>query len=561
MNRYGLYSKAAKIIRSLPQERGTAEQMIAAAKKAGAKPAEFEGDLPTGKIGREELARHFDQKIPKMFVEQYGDNPGYMKRGESRRFMDLQDKARSEGLTPDEQYELNVMMQKTFASPSVVSGEYEDEEFAPTNYDEYKLHGGNFYRERLIKGAKGNGPTYQSSHWSDHPNVIAHIRMQDRTVGEDRDSIRPIMERLAKMAGVDSLRDLGSGAVHVGLRNGVITPEEAASVSRVMHWYTGHESKPGIGKRLLHVEELQSDWAQQGRDQGFNDGSAKKAYFDHIEDMRNRMRQSLLDQGMPENVARPLYEKAEAHHLAKFHGEEDKLNALRDAVIDQQGKVPTGPYVTNTQHWTDLALKNVLREAALGDYDGIVFTPGQAQADRYNLQNSVSKIMLHRHPQDNQLGRLVAYDHSGEIVHDEPVEDEGELRSLIGAEASQRMLAQEPTYDLNKTAYRTLEGDDLKLGGHGMKGYYDNIVPKSVMKLAQMHDPDIKPAEPVPLQGDDGSYQGFHLPMTDALKKGILTEGFPAYRRGGSVGDALAVTRSFTKDGAGAMMRLNGKGA
>jgi hypothetical protein len=35
MNKHGLYSKAAQIIRSLPQEKGTAEQMIGAAKKLG----------------------------------------------------------------------------------------------------------------------------------------------------------------------------------------------------------------------------------------------------------------------------------------------------------------------------------------------------------------------------------------------------------------------------------------------------------------------------------------------------------------------------------------------
>jgi hypothetical protein len=42
----------------------------------------------------------------------------------------------------------------------------------------------------------------------------------------------------------------------------------------------------------------------------------------------------------------------------------------------------------------------------------------------------------------------------------------------------------------------------------------------------------------VPLKGDDGSqeYQGFHLPMTDKMRQGILNEGFPAMKRGGAVG-------------------------
>jgi hypothetical protein len=76
-----------------------------------------------------------------------------------------------------------------------------------------------------------------------------------------------------------------------------------------------------------------------------------------------------------------------------------------------------------------------------------------------------------------------------------------------------------------------LQGEDLKMGGEGMKGYYDNIVPKSVMRLAQQHDPAVKPGEPVQI----GQYQGFHLPMTDKLRDSVLDKGFPAMRRGGAV--------------------------
>ena len=41
MNKHGLYSKAAQIVRGLQQERGTAEQMVAAAKKLGLKDTEL----------------------------------------------------------------------------------------------------------------------------------------------------------------------------------------------------------------------------------------------------------------------------------------------------------------------------------------------------------------------------------------------------------------------------------------------------------------------------------------------------------------------------------------
>lgn len=532
MNKHGLYSKAAQIVRSLPQERGTAEQMVAAAKRVGLKDAELQnaGPLPEGKVTREELAKHFESKLPNMYVSQYGENPRFLTRDEGKRFMELQMRSFGDNLSPEEKREFDHLRQRNSSSPHIMGEDNEDgEDIDEPLYGEYSLPGGKNYRERLLTlGTEKGKDKYHSSHWSGHPNVLAHIRMSDRVVGGEREDVRPIAGKLADAMGT-GIRDLSSGSADYGVKNGVITPEEAATLSRFMGWRNnGYDDKPGLDKKLLHVEELQSDWGQEGRDQGFNDGSAMKAYRDHVEDMRSRMRQSLLDQGLPEDVARPLYEKAEPWHLAKFHGEEEKLNSLRDAVNDQQGKVPSGPYVANTQHWTDLALKNVLREAALGNYDGVVFTPGQAQADRYGLEKQVDSIKYW--PEDRTLSALQG--NSTRIAKQDVGPED--LPGLIGKELSEKLLHPSSIRksEFDGSQYHMLQGEDMKVGGGGMKGYYDSIVPKSVMRLAQQHDPEVRPGEPVELpQG----YQGFHLPMTDKLKSSILDQGFPAFRRGGAV--------------------------
>lgn len=598
MNKHGLYSKAAQIVRGLQQERGTAEQMVAAAKKLGLKDTELQnaGPLPTGKVTREQLAKHFEDNLPGIGITQYGENPRYTTNEDEKRFRDIPAGAQ---LSPQEQLEYNRHIQRATSRPEAETSSYsEDDDYfdtADTNYGDYTIPGGKNYRERLLRLERPAGKpaqyyevhtshpdhaafgqyetldeaqlaadefydrhngdyntttvkrrnpdtgSYRSSHWSDHPNVLAHIRMSDRMVGEDREDVRPIAEKVANHFKV-GVRDLGSYAADQAVNDGVISPEEAASLSRLMNFrLSKYASRPGIGKKLLHVEELQSDWGQEGRDKGFNTGEAKKAYDDHVEDMRARMRQNLLDQGLPDAVAKPLYESAEPWHLAKYHDETDKLNELRDAVVDQQGKVPPAPYVQNTQHWTDLALKNVLREAALGNYDGVVFTPGQAQADRYGLEKQVSALQLVRDPSKNAFGTLHAWGADGRKSFSEDVTDEKHLGSLIGKEVAQKLLSAprhdaDPNFGQPAGAYaHHLDGEDLKVGGGGMKGYYDNIVPKSVMALAKQHDPDIKPGEPIDLKSDDGDYQGFHLPLTDKLKNSVLDKGFPAMRRGGAV--------------------------
>jgi hypothetical protein len=537
----GLYSRAAQLVRSYPGEKGTVEQMVAFAKKSGLKPAELEhaGLLPTGPITREALANIFENRLPKIAVDQYGENPSYLKPEEARARGHLFRRLATEGrsgvqpLSDEERARLKDFEGRLHAQPNVM--EYDEGEPEDTQYGDYTTLGGNAYRERLLKLARPstNQPRFHSSHWSGHPDVLAHIRMKDRTVGEDRESIRPVMERLAKMAGVSSLRDLGSGAVHVGLQNGVITPEEAASVSRIMNWYTGHENKPGVGKRLLHVEELQSDWAQNGRDEGFNTGRATKAYQDHVADLKNRFRQKLSWMGDEDAINKRMNDTL-VSEMSYALGEGDKHKELGRAAADERGKVPSGPYVTNTQHWTDLALKNVLREAALGDYDGIVFTPGQAQADRYGLEKQLD--VLHYDPSTQTLsgGKNGFWPlRVGNVAPED-------LKSHIGHDLASRLMAPENSVETADGAWHhILKGEDLKIGGQGMKGYYDQIVPKSVLSLARQHDPTAQFGEPVSMKDADGNeYQGLHLPMTDTMKQSILEKGFPAFKRGGRVGYA-----------------------
>lgn len=570
----GLYSKAAQIIRSLPQEKGTAEQMIAAAKKMGVKDAELaHARPPTGKITREELAQHFESRLPKLRIEQYGDNPSYLSRDENQRRIALQTSARrGQELTPEEKAEAERLQYRVSASPNTLTQEDEDtgvEEPLATTYEDYTLPGGKNYRERLLKldsaghpavqigrnidslrrkidyerpiygsddhpvmqanmkrlseleqerekAIKDYGPVregvqnYQSNHWSGHPNVLAHIRLSDREVGMDRDTIRPIAEKLAAGLGI-GIRDMASAAASVGVQNKIITPEEAADLSRFMGWRNGYDQARGNGKRLLHVEELQSDWAQEGRDKGFHDPANPYEIF---------------ETKTGKTVSKhPTY----AAMWDAFRSIPEEQAAGLDYGSAMREKPPEAPYVTNTQHWTDLALKNVLREAALGNYDGVVFTPGQAQADRYGLEKEVDSIKYW--PQDRTLSALQG--NSTRIAKQDVGPED--LPSLIGKELSEKLLhpSSVRTSEFDGSTYHMLQGEDMKVGGDGMKGYYDNIVPKSVMNLARQHDPSIKPAEPMQLP--DG-YQGFHLPMTDQLKSSILDKGFPAMKRGGRVG-------------------------
>jgi hypothetical protein len=542
----GLYSRAAQLVRSYPSEKGTVEQMVAFAKKSGLKPAELEhaGQLPTGPITREALANIFENRLPKIAVDQYGENPSYLKPGEAQERGRLFHRSFTEGrpgvqpLSDEERVRLQSLDGRLRAQPSVM----EDEGGYPedTQYKDYTTLGGNAYRERLLKLSKPgtNQPRFQSSHWAGHPDVLAHIRLKDRELGPTRDFaeakkwVAPVMQKIAGHMGTTPA-DLGSGAAKYAVQNGLITPEEAATLTQIKGWRNEFTGKPGIGKRLLHVEELQSDWAQKGREEGFNTGEATKAYQDHIADLKNRFRKKLSWMGDEAAIDKRMNDTL-VSEMSYALGEGDRHKELGRAAADERGKPPTGPYVTNTQHWTDLALKNVLREAALGDYDGIVFTPGQAQADRYGLEKQLD--VLHYDPSTQTLsgGKNGFWPlRVGNVAPED-------LKSHIGHDLASRLMAPENSVETADGArHHILKGEDLKIGGQGMKGYYDQIVPKSVLALARQHDPTAQFGEPMSMTDADGNeYQGLHLPMTDTMKQSILEKGFPAFKRGGRVGYA-----------------------
>jgi hypothetical protein len=187
--------------------------------------------------------------------------------------------------------------------------------------------------------------------------------------------------------------------------------------------------------KTLHLEELQSDWGQEGRKKGF------------------------YDPNRPE-------EKSIMGQMAR----------------DVSQQVPSAPYVTDTNQWVDLGLKRALMEAAKGGYDKLIWTPGEQQAARYDLSKQIKDIAWN---ENNNV--LIARDHSGnQIINKEVPKDQ--LSDHIGKEASEKLLASRH----GDTPHHSLIGQELSIGGEGMKSFYDKLVPQRLSKLVAQYDKDAK---------------------------------------------------------------------
>lgn len=172
------------------------------------------------------------------------------------------------------------------------------------------------------------------------------------------------------------------------------------------------------------------------------------------------------------------------------------------------------PFVDSTGKWLDLLLKQVLLQAAEGGYARVAFIGGQQSADRYRLDRQISRIEY-----DN--GRLMAYrkDGGGPIRYDvQP----GQLKGVIGEQAAQKLL-DAPVKD----GVQVIEGDDLKIGGEGMRAFYDNVVPKALGKLLKKADKSVQLQ--MHEQPETGQKQ-LSFEMTPALRE-KLDEGLPLFSR------------------------------
>jgi hypothetical protein len=272
-------------------------------------------------------------------------------------------------------------------------------------------------------------------------------------------------------------------------------------------------------KHLL-LDELQSDWGQAGR---------KKGFMPTKEEIESRVTQD------PETG---YHEYGGTQHVTR-----EEAVRFATELAKHSNHVPSGPYVTNTQHWTDLGLKRALFEAAKGNYDKLIWTPGQKHADRYNMSHHIGRIQYW--PQQKQF---FAYKPNGQHAMTRLNVEPDDLHDIVGHEIAEKLLKPENSmprsHNGGSSTVHELAGQSLQLGGEGMKGYYDNIIPKRLLALAREHDPQAQLGH---VKSSDKATNGFPgLTITPQMRESILKKGFKAYARGGEVNvdNALRVARA-----------------
>ena len=556
------YSKADLVLDELQRGKGSGNEFLGEMIKKGVKPTELRErgieqvlkDIP--KMTKAEVQKIFEEKAAPKVREQVRGGSDYEEALDlkAQEFLGERDASF---------YELNYR-DKELAKEEVKRDFGYDPE---TKYEEYSTPGGENYREILLKlprrGLREGEQTrlmayeadmrrgkelesfqkreydelkkkesqsnqdFRSRHFSDTPNILAHIRVQDYiTPTYTKQQAENIGQRIADGMGVANPMNLGNGSINIAIKNGYVTPKEAAQYADFRKFQ--NVDTTGAKRKVLLVDEIQSDWHQEGRKKGYKTKESLEKWYS-----QNKLEGD------------PAFADLNAEQI-------NVLERNRSAGMGGDNSVPDAPFKKN---WHELAMKRVLDYAAENGYDTVAITPGSEQAKRYDLSQRVDELLYKRN--DDGTYRLSAQARGtgnmiGEAIPAEKLENyvgKDVAQKIIDDQGAERNLGGSGSVSQPKDVWGSLSGEGLQVGGEGMKGFYDKILPDYLNNYGKKYGAQVGEIDLVTAPGkstpqvaapgigyfpepviEPAQTMKFHsIDITPQMREEIKTKGQPLY--------------------------------
>jgi hypothetical protein len=472
----GFYSTVENALGSIKQERGTPEQLKAMLLKNGAKQAEMDW------MGWDDRFPGSGKAISKAEVQQW-INQNRIEVKEVNKSASVDERKKQIKAEFEKQgYELTQDMDASIevyekdgdlvedisdlpGNLQQLANEYynitEDNtgKYSYAKYSQYQLPGGSNYKEMLLTMPGVPFTNYQLK----YDEKTREYYAIDTNTGKE-------------VARNEYYTDLKEELKNLSPKNQFKSShwDEPNILAHIRHKdYTDSE-----GRRILLIEELQSDWAQEGRKKGFK-GDTKE--YDNVwselvktRDEIDRYKKEIdpyNEQSIPSLKSQ----------YPKMKELDDRHNELIDQEYDLRKKkdgVPSMPF-PKTDQWVNLALRRAMRYAAENGYDGIAWTPGEVQAGRYDLSKQVNAIQYFSRGDE---GYSIMGWKNEKLLFDQIVQS-NKLEETLGKEVAQKIINNEGEAGVG--GGKVLRGNDLKVGGTGMKSFYDQIIPAQAAKVAK----------------------------------------------------------------------------
>ncbi|MDP2346704.1 MAG: PLxRFG domain-containing protein [Gammaproteobacteria bacterium] len=363
-----------------------------------------------------------------------------------------------------------------------------------------------------------------------------------------------------------------------------------------------NERSDAEGARVLFIEEIQSDWHQAGRVKGYRSPASLPQLSDtEYSEVRKAARSALekndfLGFDSVHDAFQVVAANSDWKESWDASDPDGAISEWREEFLRRRNSedpilVPDAP-MKATDEWAMLAFKRMVRWAAENGFSKVAWTTGEQQADRYDLSKRISEITY-----NPATKTLIASDMAGNgVVNKHGVEPE-ELAGIVGKSVADSLISQAENFQGGMTEYEvkknfsgeysiyaadgyvvevdgvvgkrfateelalekaktlsgagrksfkgsipTVKGDGLKVGGEGMKGFYDKILPTAVGKWAKKFGGRIGESEFFGEFGDrdTGDFTAHSIEIIPEMREAALS-GLPLFSANDQAGSLSVV--------------------
>jgi len=263
------------------------------------------------------------------------------------------------------------------------------------------------------------------------------------------------------------------------------------------------------GKRMLFIEELQSDWSNTGRRSGWRQERPKKVQKEIVKLQDKKRKKMNADfKRLIEEVEAKYADDPDRENI--LYTEKRKLiNKVDTSEIDariaeleakyphEPAGAPDMPFKGDNRYGA-LALKRMIRWASDNGFDRLGWITGKDTAERYNLSKHIDRVELrpmwredYRWTAEKRV--LQAFDKEGNIVLDKVLAKEADIEEYIGKGVTKKLIEAEPkkvkTFHPSGVKYelevKSLAGLDLDVSPQWPINLYDKVLPTQAKKIVK----------------------------------------------------------------------------
>ena len=299
------------------------------------------------------------------------------------------------------------------------------------------------------------------------------------------------------------------------------------------------------GNKMLFIEEIQSDWHNEGHSKGYESAEYKEAerVSDELFNKWQKIRQAMNKYARsdefttdPEDVRKKKWDWYRMREEEAYKKRQEADARLETLMKEGNGTVPDAPFRDN---YHEFVLKRLLRMAAEEGYDSIGWTTADVQMDRWNPKRRTNAEMGIA---DAKNPDAVAFEEGYSIEYDQDIPKF--LRKYgkkwgaeVGKTTLKNSLGKEDYTDDHGFAYSSIkewydavmdayDEIDKDIWNRYIRGLTKVIQVDNTMHIQMKDTGEILDAS---LHITKDPVQVWSMDITPAMKESVMTEGQPLY--------------------------------